>query len=76
MFTYSHKRKGIAPIRIEEDTSMPLVVCTIFFILLFACEAIYYSDKAMNAKAQLSRYYEVEHPRYNRSDSYLDSSWV
>lgn len=55
---------------------MPLVVCTIFFILLFSCEAIYYSDKAMNAKAQLHRYYEVEHPRYNRSDNYLDSSWV
>lgn len=55
---------------------MPLVVCTIFFILLFSGEAIYFSDKAANEQAQLHRYHQVEHPRYNRSDNYLDSSWV
>ena len=42
---------------------MPLVVCTVFFILLFSYEGFWFSDKAAKEARQLRRYNEVEHPR-------------
>ena len=55
---------------------MPLVVCTIFFIILFSCEGFWFSAKAAQEAKMLRRYQEVEHPRLNRNDSYLDSDWA
>lgn len=55
---------------------MPLVVCTIFFIVLFSYEGFWFSAKAAMEAKKLRRYEEVEHPRLNRSDLYLDSDWV
>ena len=55
---------------------MPLVVCTVFFILLFSYEGFWFSDKAAKEARQLRRYNEGEHPRRNRNDSYLDSDWA
>ena len=54
---------------------MPLVLCTIFFIVLFSCEGFWYSARAAREMMQLQRYQEVEHPRRNRSDLYLDADW-
>lgn len=55
---------------------MPLVVCTIFFIVLFSCEGFWFSAKSALEAEQLKRYQEIEHPRSNRSDNYLDLDWV
>ena len=55
---------------------MPLVVCTIFFIVLFSYEGFWFSAKAAREAKKLRRYEEIEHPRHNRSDRYLDSDWA
>lgn len=56
---------------------MPLIVCTIFFIVLFTYEGFWYSAKATREKKQLHRYHEVEHPRpSSRNDGYLDLDWA
>lgn len=55
---------------------MPLVVCTIFFILLFSFEGFWFSARAASEARKLHRYEEVEHPRCNRTDRYLDSDWA
>lgn len=55
---------------------MPLVICTIFFILLFSFEGFWFSARAAREARRLRRYEEVEHPRYNRTDRYLDSDWA
>ena len=54
---------------------MPLFLCTLFFIILFACEAQWYDAKASCERRKLERYMEVEHPRRLRGDSYLDAEW-
>ena len=54
---------------------MPLVLCTIFFIILFSCEGFWFSARKAHEKMQLERYMEVEHPRGHRSDRYLDADW-
>ena len=51
---------------------MPLIICTIFFAVLFSCEALFYCIQQDREQAQLRRYQEVEHPRRSRSDRYLD----
>ena len=77
-------RAGCAPRRFLRDSywykggfpSMPLIVCTIFFILLFSFEGFWFSARAAKEARRLHRYEEVEHPRYNRTDRYLDSDWA
>ena len=61
---------------IRRMNHMPLVVCVLFFIVLFSCEGFWYSAKAAREEMQLRRYREIEHPRHNRSDSYLDLDWA
>lgn len=55
---------------------MPLIVCTIFFIILFSYEGFWFSAKAALEARKLQRYQEIEHPRCNRSDCYLDHDWA
>ena len=51
---------------------MPLMICTVFFVLLFACEGIWFQFVAAKKKEELLRYERVEHPRRPKSDSYID----
>ena len=51
---------------------MPLIICSIFFILLFACEGVFFQIQAMRKANELCRYQRVEHPRRITSDSYID----
>lgn len=51
---------------------MPLLVCTLFFILLFSCEGLWYILQRDHEKAQLRRYEEVEHPHRVKRECYLD----
>ena len=52
---------------------MPLALCTAFFIILFSLEFFLYDAKVDEARRQLRRYHQVEHPRHRRSDDYLDA---
>ena len=54
---------------------MPLIVCTIFFIVLFSCEGFWFQAQRDIEHMHLRRYQETEHPRHNRSDRYLDFDW-
>lgn len=51
---------------------MPLIVCTVFFVILFACEAIWFELRAARMESELCRYEQVEHPRRIKGDSYID----
>lgn len=51
---------------------MPLVICTIFFIILFTCEGFYFLGQRDRRADELRRYQAVEHPRRVTSDRYLD----
>lgn len=51
---------------------MPLVIVTVFFILLFAGEGFWYLASLAEQDRQLRRYQAVEHPRRPTSDRYLD----
>lgn len=51
---------------------MPLVIVTVFFILLFAGEGFWYLASLAEQDRQLRRYQAVEHPRRSTSDRYLD----
>lgn len=53
---------------------MPLILCTIFFVLLFSCEFFLYTARVDEEQRRLQRYHQVEHPRFCRSDSYIDAS--
>ena len=54
---------------------MPLIVCTIFFIVLFTCEGFWFMAQRDRERKLLHRYQETEHPRRRRSDLYLDHDW-
>ncbi|MDO5298233.1 MAG: hypothetical protein Q4F18_02300 [Clostridia bacterium] len=51
---------------------MPLIVCTIFFIILFSCEGFWHLSCLADQERELSRYQAIEHPRRRTSDCYLD----
>lgn len=51
---------------------MPLVIVTVFFILLFACEGFWFMSESERKEQELRRYQAVEHKKRNRSDAYLD----
>lgn len=51
---------------------MPLVIVTVFFIVLFAGEGFWYLASLAEQDRQLRRYQAVEHPRRRTSDRYLD----
>ena len=52
---------------------MPLILCTIFFILPFFSEYLMYAAEAEEEKLRLQRYHQLEYARYHKRDSYLDS---
>ena len=56
----------------EINPIMPLVIVTVFFILLFAGEGFWYLASLAEQDRQLRRYQAVEHPRRSTSDRYLD----
>lgn len=51
---------------------MPLIVCTIFFIILFALEGFWRVCDAFAEAERLRRYEAVEHQHPHTSDEYLD----
>lgn len=51
---------------------MPLVIVTIFFILLFSCEGIGRISREADDQQALRRYNEHEHHSRRTSDHYLD----
>ena len=51
---------------------MPLIICTIFFVLLFACEIIWFEIMTTRKELERLRYQRVEHPRRATKDSYID----
>ena len=51
---------------------MPLMICTILFALLFACEGIWFQICSTRRENELRRYQRVEHPRRITGDSYID----
>lgn len=51
---------------------MPLVIVTVFFIVLFAGEGFWHLASLAEQDRQLRRYQAVEHPHRRTSDRYLD----
>lgn len=51
---------------------MPLVIVTVFFILLFSYEGIDHASREMDNQQALRRYQEHEHHTRPTSDRYLD----
>ena len=51
---------------------MPLVIVTIFFIVLFSCEGIEHLCRESDDQQALRRYSEHEHHARLTSDHYLD----
>ena len=51
---------------------MPLVICTLFFIVLFSCEGFWHLACVSERECELRRYQAVEHPCRATSDRYLD----
>ena len=51
---------------------MPLIICTMFFLLLFACEIIWFEIMSTRREREMRRYQRVEHPRHAAGDSYID----
>lgn len=51
---------------------MPLIICMLFFIVLFCCEGYSSAVRKSENEAKLRRYQAVEHPR-RTSDRYVDS---
>lgn len=56
----------------EAASFMPLVIVTVFFILLFSCEGIDHVSREMDNQQALRRYREHEHHTRPTSDRYLD----
>ena len=56
----------------EAASFMPLVIVTVFFILLFSCEGIDHASREMDNQQALRRYREHEHRTRHTSDRYLD----
>lgn len=51
---------------------MPLLVCTVFFMIFFACEGVWFQIAAVRRENELRRYQRTEHPRRATGDSYID----
>lgn len=51
---------------------MPLIVCAIFFTVLFALEGFWHLCDEFAEAEQLNRYQAVEHQHAHTSDEYLD----
>ena len=51
---------------------MPLLICTVFFAVLFTFEIAWYWAGVAEQEQEVSRYEHVEHPRRLTSDCYLD----
>ncbi|MBR4039044.1 MAG: hypothetical protein IKJ11_02970 [Clostridia bacterium] len=51
---------------------MPLIICTVFFALLFIGEGAWYLAGVAMKEHELARFQAVEHPRRLTSDIYLD----
>ena len=56
----------------EAAQSMPLIIVTILFILLFSCEGIDRISREIDDQQALRRYREHEHHTRRTSDHYLD----
>ena len=56
----------------KENTSLPLIICTMFFLLLFACEIIWFEIMSTRREREMRRYQRAEHPRRTTGDSYID----
>ena len=56
----------------EAASFMPLVIVTVFFILLFSCEGIDHASRERDNQQALRRYQEHEHHTRPTSDHYLD----
>ena len=51
---------------------MPLIICTMFFLLLFSCEIIWFEIATTRKEREMHRYQHIEHPRRITGDSYID----
>jgi len=51
---------------------LPLIICTVFFALLFFCEIIWSQICTTRRERELCRYEHIEHPRRMTSDRYID----
>ena len=51
---------------------MPLIICTVFFTLLFICEGAWHLAGVAMKEHELDRFQAIEHPRRLTSDLYLD----
>jgi len=51
---------------------VPLIICTVFFSVLFIFEGAWYLADAAAKERELDRFHAVEHPRRLTSDLYLD----
>lgn len=52
---------------------MPLVIVTIFFIVLFSCEGFWHISCICREEKALDRFKRVEYDRRRRTDRYLDT---
>lgn len=57
---------------IKEILPVPLLICTVFFAVLFTFEIAWYWAGVAEQEQEVSRYEHVEHPRRHTSDCYLD----
>ena len=51
---------------------MPLVIVTVFFVLLFTGEGFWHLASVAEEERRLDRYQSVEHPDHHTTDHYLD----
>ena len=51
---------------------MPLIICTLFFVVLFIFEGAWHLAGIAVRERELDRFHAVEHPRRMTSDLYLD----
>lgn len=56
----------------EIEFTMPLVIVTVFFIVLFIGEGFWHLATVAEQERSLRRYQSVEHPHRRTSDRYLD----
>ena len=64
VFVFNLRRKGAI--------QLPLIICTMFFILLFSCEMIWFEILTTRREREMRRYQRIEHPRRATGDNYID----
>ena len=64
VFVFQHIKK--------EFFNLPLIICTMFFILLFSCEMIWFEILTTRREREMRRYQRIEHPRRATGDNYID----